>query len=65
MALSISNEPVVVNTEAQLADIFQHSISLSALAWPLVYQFPVQQISPTFFTRSCSRAADLFIGLPK
>ncbi|MEO1881663.1 MAG: putative DNA-binding domain-containing protein [Methylococcales bacterium] len=48
MALSISNEPVVVNTEAQLADIFQHSISLSALAWPLVYQFPVQQISPTF-----------------
>jgi hypothetical protein len=48
MALSISKEHVLVNTESQLKDIFQQTISLSSLAWPLVYQFPVQQISQSF-----------------
>lgn len=52
MALSISQEDVVVNTEAQINDISEQVISLSALAWPLAYQFPVQQISPDFLPES-------------
>ncbi|KAF3977388.1 MAG: DUF2063 domain-containing protein [Methylococcales symbiont of Iophon sp. n. MRB-2018] len=48
MALSISKEHVLVNTEDQLANIFQQTLSLSTLAWPLVYQYPVQQICPSF-----------------
>lgn len=48
MALSIAQETLLVNTKAQLAAIFQRTIALSELAWPLAYQFPVQQISPTF-----------------
>ena len=48
MALSISQEEISANSEAFINHIDKQNISLSALAWPLVYQFPVQQISPTF-----------------
>jgi len=48
MALSISKELVLTNSKEQLAALSESTISLSALAWPLVYQFPVHQISPEF-----------------
>lgn len=48
LALSIAKEQVIVNTQTCLVDILQRTIALSTLALPLVYQFPVQQISPSF-----------------
>jgi len=48
MALSISKEEITENTEALLAKLPEGDISLSSLAWPLAYQFPVHQISPSF-----------------
>ncbi len=48
MALSISKDLVLTNSVEQLTILSENTISLSALAWPLVYQFPVQQISPDF-----------------
>ncbi len=48
MALSISQEEITTNTDNFIIHIAEEKISLSPLAWPLVYQFPVQQISPTF-----------------
>ena len=48
MALSISKEDVTENTEESLAKMSEGKISLSSLAWPLAYQFPVHQISPSF-----------------
>jgi len=48
MALSISQEELVANSDAFINNLEEERISLSALAWPLVYRFPVQQISPDF-----------------
>ena len=48
MALSISKEEITANSTAFIDQLYQQNISLSALAWPLVYQFPVQQISTDF-----------------
>ena len=48
MALSISKEEISANTDAFITNLAEETIALSALAWPLVYQFPVQQISPSF-----------------
>ncbi len=48
MALSISKEEITLNSDAFLTNLYQQKISLSPLAWPLVYQFPVQQIAPSF-----------------
>ena len=48
MALSISKEEIVANTAEFINNLAEKTLSLSALAWPLVYQFPVQQISPSF-----------------
>lgn len=48
MALSISKEEISANTAEFIRNLTQESISLSPLAWPLAYQFPVQQISPSF-----------------
>lgn len=48
MALSISQEEVLANTDAFISNIAEENISLSALAWPLAYQFPVHEISPSF-----------------
>ena len=49
MALSISQQEIIVN-EPELLDelVLEDKISISSLAWPLVYQFPVQQISASF-----------------
>ncbi len=48
MALSISQEQLTANTESFINNIANEKIALSTLAWPLAYQFPVQQISPKF-----------------
>jgi len=48
MALSIDKEEIKPNTDKAIDTIDKATLALSGLAWPLVYQFPVQQISPTF-----------------
>jgi hypothetical protein len=48
MALSIAMDDIVANTHEFTEGVVQEKITLSPLAWPLVYQFPVQQISPLF-----------------
>jgi hypothetical protein len=48
MALSIAKQEITANSSEFIANISQQNIALSALAWPLVYRFPVQQISPSF-----------------
>lgn len=48
MALSIAQEHIEPNSVDFIETIAEQVISLSPLAWPLVYQFPVQQISPDF-----------------
>lgn len=52
MALSISQaEPVFGN--AEFADnILEKSLSLSPVAWPLVYQYPVEKIGPDYLPSS-------------
>lgn len=48
VALAIAQEePLLLSSTAQ-ANILQQCISLSPLAWPLAYHYPVQQISPDF-----------------
>ncbi len=47
MALSIAKETVHAYPR-NLDDLSYQRIQLSPLAWPLVYQYPVQQISPDF-----------------
>jgi hypothetical protein len=47
MALSIAKDEIKVNQH--LPDNLRHStLQLSPLAWPLVYRFPVQLISPDY-----------------
>ncbi len=48
MALSIAKEDISANTDQFLDKLFSEKICLSPLAWPLVYQYPVHQISPSF-----------------
>jgi len=52
MALSIDKDESRSNTKELIKQIDKATIALSSLAWPLVYQFPVQQISPTFLPES-------------
>jgi hypothetical protein len=47
MALFIAKETVQANNQS-LENLQNQRIELSPLAWPLVYQYPVQQISPDF-----------------
>ncbi|MEQ1545233.1 putative DNA-binding domain-containing protein [Methyloglobulus sp.] len=47
MALSIAKEDVHANQEIS-DDFLNRTIQLSPVAWPLVYQFPVQLISPEY-----------------
>lgn len=47
MALENSREELVVNRMDSM-DISDCNVSLSPLAWPLIYQFPVHRISPEF-----------------
>lgn len=48
MALSISKAEPRPGDAAFAADLLRQNISLSPLAWPLAYQYPVQRISPDF-----------------
>lgn len=47
MALFIAKETVHANNQS-LDNLENQRIQLSPLAWPLAYQYPVQQISPDF-----------------
>ncbi|NOU44764.1 MAG: DUF2063 domain-containing protein [Methyloglobulus sp.] len=47
LALSIAKDDGQVNRQP-LDDLLQSTVSLSPLAWPLAYQYPVQLISPEF-----------------
>jgi len=48
MALSVSTDVLpTTNTSHQTLQL-ESTISLSALAWPLVYQYPVHKISPDY-----------------
>jgi hypothetical protein len=47
MALSIAKEELVVNQQS-LDNLLEQAVTLSPLAWPLVYQYPVQKIGPAF-----------------
>jgi uncharacterized protein len=47
MALSIAKEDISGNQQ-DLDNLLYRSLRLSPLAWPLVYQFPVQNISPEY-----------------
>jgi hypothetical protein len=51
MALANSKDELIVN-EPDLGDLRGKNISLSSLAWPLIYRFPVQRISPSFLPLS-------------
>ena len=57
MALSISKQEISENTDAFITNLAEETISLSPLAWPLVYQFPVQQISPSFLPEAAPEQA--------
>lgn len=46
MALSVSQETLSINPP--VTNLIDQPVQLSALAWPLAYQYPVQQISPDF-----------------
>ena len=47
MALSIAIEELVVNQQS-LDNLLEKAVALSPLAWPLLYQYPVQKIGPAF-----------------
>ncbi|NOQ16319.1 MAG: DUF2063 domain-containing protein, partial [Methyloprofundus sp.] len=47
MALSIAQDPLIESQTQQITTLDQ-KISLSPLAWPLAYQFPVDKISPDY-----------------
>lgn len=51
MALSVAKEEVSANSIEFIENLSPNTLSLSPLAWPLAYQFPVQQISPSFLPR--------------
>lgn len=48
MALSIAKEHIKPNDDQFIENIAEQTISLSPLAWPLAYQFPVEKISSDF-----------------
>jgi len=48
MALSTSQHELAINSEHFILNIAEQKIALSSLAWPLVYQYPVHQVSPDF-----------------
>lgn len=60
MALSISKETVPTN-QPDLANLLNQPIRLSPLAWPLAYQYPVQNISPAFLPETAPEQATFLI----
>lgn len=51
MALSIAKEEINTNTNNFIENLPRQTITVSPLAWPLIYQFPVQKISPSFLPK--------------
>jgi hypothetical protein len=51
MALANSKDELIVN-EPNFGNLLGKNISLSSLAWPLIYRFPVQRISSSFLPLS-------------
>ncbi|WP_104423869.1 HvfC family RiPP maturation protein [Methylobacter tundripaludum] len=60
MALSIAKETVHENQQ-NLDDLLNRRIQLSSLAWPLAYQYPVQQISPAFLPETAPEQATFLV----
>ncbi|HEY8218949.1 MAG TPA: putative DNA-binding domain-containing protein [Methylobacter sp.] len=60
MALSIAKETVSANQQ-DLDDLQNQHIRLSPLAWPLVYQYPVQKISPAFLPETAPEQATFLV----
>ncbi|MEY4193960.1 MAG: hypothetical protein RLZZ226_328 [Pseudomonadota bacterium] len=48
LALEVSGEELAPVNHALVDDPLPHRVRLSALAWPLVYRFPVHRIAPTY-----------------
>jgi len=61
MALSIAQIEPVYGDAMFADDILKQSISLSPLAWPLVYQFPVERIGPDFLPQTAAEHASYLI----
>jgi uncharacterized protein len=61
MALSIAQVEPVYGDAMFAGDILEQSISLSPLAWPLVYQFPVERIGPDFLPQTAPEHASYLI----
>jgi hypothetical protein len=47
-ALAIAKMDVIANSRGDIDNLLNERIALSPLAWPLAYQYPVQQLSPDF-----------------
>ena len=47
MALSIANDEIAASQQS-LDNLTEQAVALSPLAWPLLYQYPVQKIGPAF-----------------
>ncbi|MCQ8104065.1 putative DNA-binding domain-containing protein [Methylomonas sp. SURF-2] len=52
MALSIAPAEPVYGDAAFAEQVLQQSVSLSPVAWPLAYQYPVHRIGPDFLPQS-------------
>lgn len=52
MALSIAQAEPMLGDTAFVEQVLQQKLSLSPLAWPLVYQYPVQQIGPDYLPQT-------------
>lgn len=55
MALSIAQDEPTFGDEAFANDIFNRTIMLSPVAWPLVYRYPVERIGPDFLPQEPSK----------
>ncbi|QPK62440.1 putative DNA-binding domain-containing protein [Methylomonas sp. LL1] len=61
MALSIAKDTPVFGEAAFVDDVFNQTIALSPLAWPLVYQYPVERIGPDYLPQSAPEQATYLI----
>ena len=61
MALSIAQAAPVFGDLSFVDDILTRQIALSPLAWPLVYQYPVEQIGPEFLPQAAPEKASYLI----
>ncbi len=61
MALSIAQTAPAFGDRSFVNDIPQRQLALSPLAWPLVYQYPVERIGPGFLPQSAPEQASYLI----